>query len=100
MFSVKIVVFTTMVLLVTKVVISERICFQKLKQIQNIKVVTMESHDCLKVSMCKLVDATVRIFDRIHILLDQIYKSLRWWSHSIGCRQQTTVGIGCNIWSA
>ena len=36
----------------------------------------MESHDCLKVSMCKLVDATVRIFDRIHILLDQIYKSL------------------------
>ena len=36
---------------------------------------TMESHDCLKVSMCKLVDATVRIFDRIHILLDQIYKS-------------------------
>ena len=36
----------------------------------------MESHDCLKVSMCKLVDAAVRIFDRIHILLDQIYKSL------------------------
>ena len=36
----------------------------------------MESHDCLKVSMCKLVDATDRIFDRIHILLDQIYKSL------------------------
>ena len=36
----------------------------------------MESHDCLKVSMCKLVDATVRIFDQIHILLDQIYKSL------------------------
>ena len=36
----------------------------------------MESHDCLKVSMCKLVDATARIFDRIHILLDQIYKSL------------------------
>ena len=26
--------------------------------------------------MCKLVDATVRIFDQIHILLDQIYKSL------------------------
>ena len=36
----------------------------------------MESHDCLKVSMCKLLDATVRIFDQIHILLDQIYKSL------------------------
>ena len=36
----------------------------------------MESHDCLKVSMCKLVDATARIFDRIHILLDQIYISL------------------------
>ena len=36
----------------------------------------MESHDCLKVSMCKLVDATARIFDRIRILLDQIYKSL------------------------
>ena len=26
--------------------------------------------------MCKLVDATARIFDRIRILLDQIYKSL------------------------
>ena len=38
--------------------------------------INMESHDCLKVSMCKLVDATARTFDRIHILLDQIYKSL------------------------
>ena len=26
--------------------------------------------------MCKLVDATVRIFDQIHILLNQIYKFL------------------------
>ena len=43
----------------------------------------MESHDCLKVNMCKLVEAKVRIFDsfnilldRIHILLGQIYKIL------------------------
>ena len=64
----------------------------------------MESYDCLKVSMCnkyqtdclwkhrthygsengslsfnkkcKLVNAAVRIFDQIHILQNQIYKSL------------------------
>ena len=34
---------STMVLLVTKVVLSERICFLRLKQIPNIKVVTFQS---------------------------------------------------------
>ena len=43
MFSTKIVAFTTMVLLVTKVVLSERICFLRLKQIQYIKVVIFQS---------------------------------------------------------
>ena len=37
MFSTKIVAFTTMVLLVTTVVLSKRICFLRLEQIQNIK---------------------------------------------------------------
>ena len=37
------VVFTTMVLLVTKVVLSERICFLRFKKISNIKVVTFKS---------------------------------------------------------
>ena len=43
MFSTKIVTFITMVLLVTKVVLSEHICFMRLKQIQNIKVVIFQS---------------------------------------------------------
>ena len=34
-----------------------------------------ESHGCLKVSIGKLVDAPVKIFDRIHNLHDQITKS-------------------------
>ena len=33
----------------------------------------MESHVCLKINMCKLVDANVRIFDSFNILLDQIH---------------------------
>ena len=43
MFSTKTVAFTTMILLVTKVVLSDRVCFLRLKQIPNIKVVTFQS---------------------------------------------------------
>ena len=43
MFSTKIVAFTTMVLLVTEVVSDECICCLRLKQIQNIKIVTCQS---------------------------------------------------------
>ena len=35
----------------------------------------MESHGCLKVSIGKLVDAPVRLYDRIYKLHDQINKS-------------------------
>ena len=43
MFSTKSVAFTTIVKLVTKVVLSEHICFLRLKQIPNIKVATFQS---------------------------------------------------------
>ena len=40
------------------------------------KVISMESNGCLKVNIGKMVDAQVRILDRIYNLHDQINKSL------------------------